>query len=46
MIIRYYIEDSIYGIIPKVEKAKEFLDAINNKYKKFSKNKKNSLLTT
>ena len=46
MIIRYYIEDSVRDIIPKIENAKDFLDTINNKYKKFSKNEKNELLTT
>ena len=37
------MEDSIYASIPKIENAKEFLDTINNKYTKFSKNKKNEL---
>ena len=29
--------------LPKIENAKEFLDAISNKYTKFSKNEKNEL---
>ena len=33
-------------IAPKIENARDFLDAINNKHKKFSKNEKNELLTT
>ena len=37
------MEDSIYASIPKIENAKEFLDAINKKYTKFSKNEKNEL---
>ena len=32
--------------IPKVENTKDLLNAINNKYKKFSKNERNELLTT
>ena len=40
------MEESIRDSIPKVENAKDFLDVINNKYKKFSNNKKNELLTT
>ena len=40
------MEDSIRDNIPKIENARDFLDAINNKYKKFSKNEKNELLTT
>ena len=44
MIMKNHMEDSIYASIPKIENAKEFLDAINNnKYTKFSKNKKNEL---
>ena len=43
MIMSYHMEDSIRDSIPKVENAKEFLDDINNKYKKFSKKE---LLTT
>ena len=46
MIMRYHIEDSICDTIPNIESAKDFLDAINNKCKKFSKNEKNKLLTT
>ena len=37
------MEDSIRDSIPKIENAKEFLEAINKKYK-FSKNEKNELL--
>ena len=37
------MEDSTYENIPKTENAKEFLDAINKKYTKFSKNEKNKL---
>ena len=37
------MEDSIYASIPKIENAKEFLDAISKKYTKFSKNEKNEL---
>ena len=37
------MEESIYASIPKIENAKEFLDAINKNYTKFSKNKKNEL---
>ena len=44
--MRYHIEDSIRASIPKIETVKDFLDAINNKYKKFSKNEKHELLTT
>ena len=40
------MEDSIRDSIPKIENARDFLDAINNKYKKFSKNEKKELLTT
>ena len=32
------MEDSIYESIPKTENAKEFLDVVNKKYTKFSKN--------
>ena len=35
--------DSIYASIPKIENTNEFLYAINKKYTKFSKNKKNEL---
>ena len=35
------MEDSIYARIPKIENAKEFLDAISKKMTKFSKNEKN-----
>ena len=34
------MEDSIYASIPKINNAKEFFDAINKKYTKFSKNEK------
>ena len=37
------MEDSIYASIPKIESEKEFLDVINRKYTKFSKNEKNEL---
>ena len=37
------MEESIYASIPKIENAKEFLDAIIKKYTKFSKNEKNEL---
>ena len=37
------MEESIYASIPKIENAKEFLDAISKKYTKFSKNEKNEL---
>ena len=37
------MDESIYEIIPKIENTKEFLDAINKKYTKFSKNEKNEL---
>ena len=37
------MEDSIYASIPKMENAKEFLDAISKKYTNFSKNEKNEL---
>ena len=37
------MEDSIYKSIPKIENAKEFLNAISKKYTKFSKNEKNEL---
>ena len=43
MIMENHIEDSIYASIPKIENAKEFLDAISKKYTKFSKNEKNEL---
>ena len=37
------MEESIYASIPKIENAKEFLDAISKKYTMFSKNEKNKL---
>ena len=37
------MEESIYANIPRIENAKEFLDAISNKFTKFSKNEKNEL---
>ena len=43
MIIENHMEDSTYENIPKTTNAKEFLDAINKKYTKFSKNEKNKL---
>ena len=46
MIMRYHVEESIRDSIPKIENMKDFLDTINNKYKKFSTNKKNEHLTT
>ena len=46
MIMRFHMEDSKHDSIPKTENAKEFLEAINKKYKKFSKNEKNELLST
>ena len=43
MIIDNHFEDSIYASIPNIENAKEFLDVISKKYKKFSKNEKKEL---
>ena len=43
MIMKNHMKDSIYVSIPKIENAKEFLDAISKKYTKFSKNEKNEL---
>ena len=43
MIMENHIEESIYANIPKIENAKEFLDAISKKYTTFSKNEKNEL---
>ena len=43
MIIKNHMEESIYASIPKIENEKEVLDAINKKYRKFSKNEKNKL---
>ena len=43
MIIENHIEESIYASIPKIENAKQFLNAINKKYTKFLMNKKNEL---
>ena len=40
------MKDSIHDSIPKIENANEFLEAINKKYKKFSKNEKNKQLST
>ena len=40
MIMRYHMEDNIRDSIPNFENARDFLDAINDKYKKFSKNEK------
>ena len=37
------MKESIYASIPKIENAKEFLNAISKKYTKFSKNEKNEL---
>ena len=38
------MEDSIYVIIPKIENAKDFLDAISKKYTKFQIMRKMSYL--
>ena len=43
MIMENHMEESIYASIPKIENAKEFLDAISKKCIKFSKNEKNEL---
>ena len=43
MIMKNHMEESIYARIPKIENAKEFLDAISKKFTKFSKNEKNEL---
>ena len=43
MIMENHMEDSIYASIPKIEKAKEFLYVISNKYTKFSNNGKINL---
>ena len=45
MLIRYHMDESIRDSIPQTEIAKDFLDAIKEKYKKFSKNEKNECLT-
>ena len=37
------MKESIYASIPKIENAKEFLNATSKKYTKFSKNEKNEL---
>ena len=44
MIMENHMEDSIYASIPKIENAKEFLDAINKKYTKFQRMRKMSYL--
>ena len=41
--MKNHMEGSIYANIPKIENAKEFLDAISKKFTKFSKNEKNEL---
>ena len=46
MIMENHMDESIYAAIPKIENAKEFLDAISKKYTKFSKNEKNKLSDT
>ena len=43
IIMENHMQESIYANIPKIENAKEFLDAIRKKYTKFSKNEKNGL---
>ena len=43
MIMENHMENSIYANIPKIENEKEFLDTINKKYTKFTKNEKNEL---
>ena len=43
MIMKNHMEESIYANIPRIENAKEFLDAISNKFTEFSKNEKNEL---
>ena len=43
MIMKNNKEESIYASIPKIENAKEFLDAISKKFTKFSHNEKNEL---
>ena len=43
MIMENHMKYFIYASIPKIENAKEFLDAIGKKYTKFSKNEKNEL---
>ena len=43
IIIENHMEESIYASTPKIVNAKDFLNAINNKYTKFSKNEKNEL---
>ena len=43
MIMENKMEETIYASIPKIENAKEFLDAISKKYTKFLKNEKNEL---
>ncbi|XP_062079432.1 uncharacterized protein LOC133783827 isoform X2 [Humulus lupulus] len=44
MLMRYHMDESIRDSIPKSENAKDFLAAIKEKYKKFSKNEKNEHL--
>ena len=43
MIMENHMKESIYASIPKIENAKDFLNAISKKYTKFSKNEKNEL---
>ncbi|XP_062091041.1 uncharacterized protein LOC133797221 [Humulus lupulus] len=45
MLMRYHMDESIRDSIPQIEIAKDFLAAIKEKYKKFSKNEKNECLT-
>ncbi|KAM6577988.1 hypothetical protein CsatB_029825 [Cannabis sativa] len=45
MLMRYNMDESIRDSIPQTESAKDFLAAIKEKYKKFSKNEKNECLT-
>ncbi|KAM6556990.1 hypothetical protein CsatB_004009 [Cannabis sativa] len=45
MLMRYHMDESIRDSIPQIENAKDFLAAIKEKYKKFSKNEKNECLT-
>ena len=45
MLMRYHMDESIRDSIPQTGIAKDFLDAIKEKYKKFSKNEKNECLT-
>ena len=44
MIMRFHMDESIRDSIPKTKNAKDFLIAIEKKYEKLSKNKKNEYL--